>query len=80
MSDQMKKTTPDPYKELANAVIIRAAKDYRRALRIRLRYPWSDTAAMRIEELEGFFLSEWFEALTNVDGEILMKKLREEFR
>ena len=76
----MVRTSLNPYKELANGIILRAAKDYRRALRIQRRYPWSEIAEVRIDEIEGFFHSEWYEVLTEVDGEMLMEKLREEYR
>jgi len=63
------------YENLANAVILQAVSDYRNALR-RFRHTGKENSAM--EELESFFLSSWYECLTNLDGKYLVKKLREE--
>ena len=78
LSKRMRKPELDPYQELANAIVIMAAKDYRHALRIQRRNPGSQAAKMKIDEIEHFFRSEWYQVLTNIDGEMLIKKLREE--
>jgi len=68
----------DPYQELANAIIILAAKDYRSALR-RLKKDGENRAAEdELRSIERFFRSPWYEMLTDVDGEYLIRKLREE--
>ncbi len=74
----MKRPELDPYQELANAIVIMAAKDYRHALRIQRRNPDSQAAMIKIDEIERFFRSDWYRLLTDVDGEMLIKKLREE--
>ena len=74
----MRKPELDPYQELANAAIILAAKDYRHALRIQRRNPWSKAAQSQIDSLERFFRSDWLEVLTEVDREMLIRRLREE--
>ena len=74
----MKRPELDPYQELANAIIVMAAKDYRYALRIQRRNPDSKAAQIKIDEIERFFRSEWYQTLTGVDGEMLMRRLREE--
>ena len=74
----MKRPELDPYQELANAIVVMAAKDYRHALRIQRRNPDSQAARIKIDEIERFFRSDWYRLLTDVDGEILIKKLREE--
>ena len=68
----------DIYEELANAVILQAVKDYRQALRQLKRNPDYKKAEIMKQDCERFFRSEWFEALTKVDGPWLMRKLREE--
>ncbi len=68
----------NPYEELANAIILQAVKDYRKALRQLKRNPQYSSAIIEKEECEHFFQSEWFEDLTKVDGLWLMRKLREE--
>ena len=74
----MRKPELDPYQELANAIVIMAAKDYRRALRIQRRNPGSHAAKIRIDEIERFFRSEWCMVLTAVDGNALIARLKEE--
>ena len=55
------------YVLLAAAVIVQAAKDYRRAGTPQIR-----------EVLKNFFLSEWFCALTDMDGKKLYNRLERE--
>jgi hypothetical protein len=57
----------DPYENLANAIIMQAVKDYR-----------NTTSPSEINSIERFFRSELFSALTSVDPEFLIKRLREE--
>lgn len=65
----------DPWEELANAIILQAVKDYRLALRAP---EWSVKAQTTVKECESFFRSDWFKILTTVDGEYLIRRLREE--
>ena len=63
----VKEVTIDPYQELANAIILQAVHEYR------------DTMNQKtLSEIEEFFLSDWFEILTNIDGRDLLMKLRRE--
>lgn len=55
---------------LANEIIILAAKDYRKAL----KYRWKK----QIAEIESFFHSDWYKVLTDVDGEMILRGLKEE--
>lgn len=71
-------TKMDPWQSLANAIVISAAKDYRAALRRLRRNPKSKTAISEIAVLERFFRSDWYAMLTNVPGETLIRKLKEE--
>ena len=68
----------DPYEELANAIILQAVSDYRKALRQLKRNPDYTKAVLTKYDCERFFRSEWFQALTQVDGPWLMRKLQEE--
>ena len=68
----------DCYHELANAIIVTAAKDYRKALRKQEKDPSNVAARIRIEEVENFFRTAWYRLLTTVDGETLIRQLREE--
>lgn len=68
------------YEQLANAIIMQAVKDYRCALK-RIRMAPANKAAMSdAMECERFFRSQWYSALTSVDGEYLINRLREEVK
>lgn len=66
------------YQLLANAIIEQAAKDYRKALCAIQINGNNRSARASKHHLENFFLSEWFGALTNVNGAVLISKLKEE--
>lgn len=67
-----------PYQNLANAIILKAVDDYRDALRdLRINPSYPD-AQRTVSEVERFFRSVWFSALTSLDGVALMEKLRKE--
>lgn len=55
------------YEDLANAIIIQAVKDFRSTKSPQVR-----------NEIKRFFKSEWFTMLSNVDGDIILKKLESE--
>ena len=55
---------------LKNAIILQAVSDYREAVAM-------GDARME-KECESFFRSRWYSELTDIDGEWLMNKLREE--
>ena len=57
----------NPYENLANAIILQAAKDYRLT-----------DDEQQLQEIERFFRSGWFGVLSKVDPEYLIKKLRKE--
>jgi len=66
------------YEDLANAVIIQATKDWRQAVRTLKKHPRYQPALLTREECERFFLGEWFMQLTNVDGRMILRKLKQE--
>ena len=68
----------DFYTEHANAIVIQAAKDYRKALKTLKRYPRYEPAKAVVAEVEEFFRSEWYRTLTSVDADMLMRKIRRE--
>ena len=57
----------NPHENLANAIILQAAKDYRLT-----------DDEQQLQEIERFFRSGWFGALSKVDPEFLIKELRKE--
>jgi hypothetical protein len=70
----------EPEERLANAIIMRAVKDYRLALLALKRNSRNYGANKRKEEVERFFLSDWFITLSRLDGKALMEKIRKEVR
>lgn len=62
----------DGYEKLAEAIILQAVKDYRKALKHDERG--------RKREIERFFRTEYFTVLTNISGEMLIRKLRAEVK
>ena len=68
----------DPYEALANAIVLQACEDYRTALKKIKKNPKNQDAMSEAMECEHFFRSGWYQALTSVDGEYLIRKLREE--
>ena len=59
-----------PYEELANAIVLQAAKDYRQALK---------KGHCQIQAgIERFFRSGWFGELTSLNAEYLIRRVNEE--
>lgn len=69
----------DPYENLANAIVLTAVEDYRNALKKYSKNPGSKSAKAEVDSLERFFRSQWYSVLTSVEGEFLIRKLREEY-
>lgn len=81
----------NPWEELANAIITKATEDYRNLYRVLNPPPggstireksvphWEDTDPQeKIQRIEAFFHSAKFKVLTNIDGDWLIRKLKEE--
>ena len=68
------------YQLLANAVIEQSVKDYRKLLYALQLNKNNRSARAHKTHLEKFFLSEWFRTLTDVNGNMLITKLKEEYR
>ena len=66
------------YTNLANAIIIQAAKDYKKALRRLKKFPRDKEVRHTKRDCERFFRSGWFERLTDLNGEVLIRKLNDE--
>ena len=75
-----KNLAEDPYEQLANAIVIQAADDYRIALKKIKAHPKDRKAIDEAVEIERFFRSGWYSQLTSVDGEYLIKRLQGEVR
>lgn len=68
----------DNYTNLANAIILQAVKDYRKALRTLSCHPDHRLAQHERRSIELFFRSGWFGVLTQIDPEMLISKLKAE--
>ena len=64
------------YQALANAIIIQAAKDYKRVLRVIKKHPGSQAAMDEAKKLERFFHSRWYGVLTEVNPDYLMRQIQ----
>lgn len=68
----------DQFEELANAIIIQAAADYRLALKQLRQNPLFQPAIRMSYEVERFFRSDWFSILTRINGIELLARLKTE--
>lgn len=69
----------DGYRELANAIVIRAAKDYRILLRFHQKRPDNAIVGNRIRELERDVHTSFFQSLTTLDVDRIFAEIRAEF-
>ena len=60
-------STIDPYQNLANAIVLQAAQDYRHFV---------ESKGKCGKDCEWFFKSEWFQSLTDLDGEYLLNEIK----
>mgnify|MGYP006907969647 CR=1 FL=1 len=68
-----------PYENLANAIIIQAVKDFRKCIKVvKCNGRNKEQAIKEMREIVGFIKSPWFRVLTNLDPQVLLKKLQEE--
>lgn len=72
--------TTSPYEDLANAIVLQAVKDYRKALAGNKLHPKKKPYRKEKNSIERFFRSRWFSDLSNLDPLLLMRKLREEVK
>ena len=70
--------TPDPYENLAQAIIVQAVKDYRAALKVLKVRPEDIQAEIDLLEIEEFFYSPLFRLCTKVDPDYILTELRKE--
>ena len=66
------------WENLSNAIILKAVEDYRKARKRVRTFPDQKAAQATIREVEKFFRSWWFAQLTDIDGEMLVERLRKE--
>ena len=63
------------YEERANAIIVQAVKDFRPAYRRLKRHPNDKLAQDTVREITQFFCSDYFCALTDLDGPALLNRI-----
>ena len=66
------------WETLANAIVLTAVKDFRTEYKRYLKNPKSKVAAAEVASLIRFFTSDYYSSLTSVDGEFLVRKLKDE--
>ena len=68
------------WQDLADAIVLKAVEDWRRA-KFQLTRPSlaSKMALDTSRQCEHFFLSSWFDVLTGLDGRTFLKRLKEGF-
>jgi hypothetical protein len=70
--------TATNFEDLANAIIVMAAEDYKVAYRQANVLSVGKSSQRECRELERVFRSDWYKKLTTVDGEYLIKILRKQ--
>ena len=63
------------FENLANAIIVQAAVEYRREYDILLKRPRDQEAKKRLARLKDFFYSDYFHLLTKADPSYLIEQL-----
>lgn len=72
-------TIDEAYQNLANAIIIKAIKDFRRCLKVAKKNNRNKEAAIKeMKEIVEFIKSPWFRTLTSLEPSVLLKKLQQE--
>ena len=63
------------YQALANAIIVQAVKDFKPAYRRLKRHPNDKLAQDTVREITKFFCSDYFCALSDLDGPALLNRI-----
>lgn len=69
---------PEGIQYLTEAIVARAADDWRSAVAAQKRGNALNEYRRSRKEVEQFFLSDWFYTLTGLDGQYVLKKLKQE--
>lgn len=70
----------DGVQMLANAIVLQAAKDYRELCSKLEKNPNSREIKLEIKLIEDFFLHGGVDIFTEVDGAMILKKLKEQLK
>ena len=66
----------EAYENLANAIVLSAAEDYRAALIHLKKHPDSMASQDEVRRHEKFFYSDWYAMLTDLDPGYLIPKMK----
>jgi len=66
------------YERLGNEIVILAAKDYKRALKVLQKDSNNYTALAEVNSIERFFHGRLYSAITTIDPDVMIRKLRED--
>ena len=66
------------YEDLINAIIERAADDWRAANKRLRKYPYDEKALIRKDECERFFKGDWIKEISDIDGNYILEQLQKE--
>jgi hypothetical protein len=67
------------FENLANSIVEQAVIDYRKCLRGESVDGFTPPKKSK-REIEKFFLSDWCDTLTKVDGKMILNRLRKEYK
>ena len=67
----------DGYQALALAIVAQALKDYQKVKHYLEKHPGCEWAKTEMREIEFFFQSDWFDLLSSLNPEIIMKLLQD---
>ena len=74
----MSEATQRNWQDLAEAIVVQAASDYRHARYRNMKRPYQPETLREIREIERFFRSTWFSTLCNLDGTQLLRDLNKQ--
>ena len=67
------------YRSLAAAIVLQAIKDYRKAAKRYKAEKAKEKSLWEMQEITQFIRSGWFRALTDLDPDAVLERLKEEF-
>lgn len=80
--DALQAANGNPWEALAFAIVLQAALDYRALCALKLLGREQNRPATQwqgnLTEIERFFRGKWFATLTGLDGEYILRQLRED--
>lgn len=66
------------YEGLINAIIKQAVQDYATGLRAAVTRPHDYQTQKKAADARRFFLSKWFDAMTDIDGKWIVRKIEQD--